>query len=58
LGKSSLVKAGLIPKLKKATTEQWCILSPIRPGETPLQALNNAVDALLPKIELQNHQKL
>jgi WD40 repeat protein/energy-coupling factor transporter ATP-binding protein EcfA2 len=56
-GKSSLVKAGLIPKLKKATTEQWCILSPIRPGETPLQALNHAVDALLPKIELQNPPK-
>jgi WD40 repeat protein/energy-coupling factor transporter ATP-binding protein EcfA2 len=56
-GKSSLVKAGLIPKLKKATTEQWCILSPIRPGETPLQALNHAVDALLLKIELQNPPK-
>jgi WD40 repeat protein/energy-coupling factor transporter ATP-binding protein EcfA2 len=57
-GKSSLVKAGLIPKFKKATTEQWCILSPIRPGETPLQALNYAFfDALLPKIELQNPQK-
>ncbi|UNU19868.1 hypothetical protein D0A34_14180 [Microcoleus vaginatus PCC 9802] len=56
-GKSSLVKAGLIPKLKKATSEQWCILSPIRPGETPLQSLNNAlVDAHLPKIELQNQQ--
>ncbi|MBD1810209.1 caspase family protein, partial [Microcoleus sp. FACHB-DQ6] len=57
-GKYSLVKAGLIPKLKKATTEQWCILSPIRPGETPLQALNNAlIDALLPQIDLQNPQK-
>jgi len=57
-GKSSLVKAGLIPKLKKATTEQWSILSPIRPGETPLQALNNAIiDALLPHIELQNLRK-
>jgi len=57
-GKSSLVKAGLIPKLKQEKSEKWCILSPIRPGETPFQALNNAlVDAQLPKIELQNQQK-
>ncbi len=57
-GKSSLVKAGLIPKLKKETTDKWRILSPIRPGETPFQSLNNAlVDAKLPKVELQNKQK-
>jgi energy-coupling factor transporter ATP-binding protein EcfA2 len=57
-GKSSLVKAGLIPKLKKETSNKWCILSPIRPGETPFRALNNAlVDAQLPKVELQNQQK-
>ncbi|KAB8316012.1 caspase [Tolypothrix campylonemoides VB511288] len=60
-GKSSVVKAGLIPKLKKETKEtsnKWCILSPIRPGETPFRALNNAlVDAQLPKVELQNQQK-
>ena len=53
-GKSSLVKAGLIPELKKGTNEKWCILSPIRPGEKPFQALNHAlVDAKLPKVELQ-----
>ena len=57
-GKSSLVKAGLIPNLKKQTkeetTDKWSILSPIRPGETPFQALNHAlVDAKLPKVELQ-----
>jgi WD40 repeat protein/energy-coupling factor transporter ATP-binding protein EcfA2 len=56
-GKSSLVKAGLIPKLKEAT-EKWCILSLIRPGDTPFQALNNVLaDAQLPKVELQNKQK-
>ena len=42
-GKSSLVKAGLIPRLRKDTTERWSILPIIRPGETPLQALNNAL---------------
>ncbi|NMF64317.1 nSTAND1 domain-containing NTPase [Brasilonema octagenarum] len=38
-GKSSLVKAGLIPQLKKSQ-QQWRILPPIRPGESPLRALN------------------
>ncbi len=57
-GKSSLVKAGLIPKLKQEKSDKWCMLSPIRPGETPFSALNNAlVDARLPNIELRNPQK-
>lgn len=57
-GKSSLVKAGLIPQLRKETTEKWFILSPIRPGETPLQALNNALkEAQLPEIEAQNPEQ-
>ena len=57
-GKSSLVKAGLIPQLKQENTEKWSIVSPIRPGETPFQALNNAlVEAGLPKVELGNKQK-
>ena len=57
-GKSSLVKAGLIPKLRKDNTEQWYILPPIRPGEIPLQALNNALkNAQLPELEPQNPQK-
>ncbi len=57
-GKSSLVKAGLIPKLKQEKSEKWCMLSPIRPGETPFSALNNAlVDARLQNIELRNPQK-
>jgi WD40 repeat protein len=57
-GKSSLVKAGLIPTFKQDANEKWCILSPIRPGETPIQALNNAlVKAQFAKVELQNPQK-
>ncbi len=57
-GKSSLVKAGLIPKLRKDKTEQWSILEPIRPGETPLLALNNTLkNAQLPELEAQNPQQ-
>ncbi|MEH1950585.1 MAG: caspase family protein [Nostoc sp.] len=54
-GKSSLVKAGLIPQLRQDNTEQWCILPLIRPGETPMQALNNALkNAQLPEVLAQN----
>jgi Caspase domain len=45
-GKSSLVKAGLVPHLEQQTTKserQWQILAPFRPGESPLQALNNTL---------------
>jgi WD40 repeat protein len=57
-GKSSLVKAGLIPQLRQETTEQWWILPPMRPGEAPLQALNNALKAAqLPEVAAQNPQQ-
>lgn len=36
IGKSSLVKAGLLPSLSK---EQWHILSPMRPDSSPFTAL-------------------
>jgi hypothetical protein len=55
------VKAGLIPRLRdpKETTEQWSILQPIRPGKTPLQALNNALkEAQLPEVKPQTHNKI
>lgn len=42
-GKSSLVKAGLIPLLKK-NPNSWRILPPIRPGESPFNALNKALE--------------
>ncbi|HEX7312954.1 MAG TPA: caspase family protein [Pyrinomonadaceae bacterium] len=38
-GKSSLVKAGLLPSLRLRTDEHWQLLSPLRPGRAPLQAL-------------------
>jgi WD40 repeat protein/energy-coupling factor transporter ATP-binding protein EcfA2 len=44
-GKSSLVKAGLVPHLKQQlevqSNQQWQILAPFRPGESPLKTLNN-----------------
>ncbi|MGL4621773.1 MAG: caspase family protein, partial [Chroococcidiopsis sp.] len=46
-GKSSLVKAGLVSYLKQQlevkSNQQWQILAPFRPGESPLKALNNTL---------------
>lgn len=57
-GKSSLVKAGLIPQLRQDNTEQWYILPLMRPGETPMLALNNALkNAQLPEVVVQNLQQ-
>ncbi|NES06505.1 MAG: hypothetical protein F6K22_29030 [Okeania sp. SIO2F4] len=51
-GKSSLVKAGLIPQLRK-NQQSWKILKPIRPGASPFPELNNALkQAKLPKVEV------
>jgi WD40 repeat protein len=41
-GKSSLVKAGLIPKLRQK--EDWRLLPTLRPGESPFKALNQALE--------------
>ncbi|MEC4812549.1 MAG: caspase family protein [Scytonema sp. PMC 1069.18] len=38
-GKSSLMKAGLLPRLRHSPKHQFQILDPMRPGETPLKAL-------------------
>ncbi|MBF2009378.1 MAG: ATP-binding protein [Chlorogloeopsis fritschii C42_A2020_084] len=46
-GKSSLVKAGLIPYIKRNRGQQWHILKPIRPGESPLKALYNTLNQTL-----------
>ena len=67
-GKSSLVKAGLIPVLKseeEASLEQWYDLNPMRPGESPLTALAKTIqpltnipfDSLIKKLK-QNSQFL
>ncbi|NEZ55385.1 eIF2A-related protein [Adonisia turfae] len=47
-GKSSLVKAGLIPALRESDDIDWQILSPVRPGDSPLRSLARAILALNP----------
>lgn len=51
-GKSSLVKAGLLPRLRTLNTttsvegkEDWLILSPLRPGEQPATNLDKLLQA-------------
>lgn len=54
-GKSSLIKAGLIPNLKKETDQPWHVLPTIRPGEAPFQALNKALsESQLSTVEPQS----
>jgi hypothetical protein len=38
-GKSSVVKAGLLPLLRSCEPDAWQILPPLRPGKSPLAAL-------------------
>ncbi|MBD2773573.1 eIF2A-related protein [Iningainema tapete] len=42
-GKSSLVKAGLIPYLRENHAKQWYIIPSIRPSESPFAALAKAL---------------
>jgi WD40 repeat protein len=43
-GKSSLVKAGLLPKMRNSADQnQWAILPPFRPGESPFRSLNTVL---------------
>jgi WD40 repeat protein len=46
-GKSSLVKAGLLPHLRQCQTPRFKILPPMRPGKSPLRALTHC---LVPEI--------
>ncbi len=45
-GKSSLVKAGLIPYLREKEPQKWQILEPIRPGNKPFSSLARVLSAL------------
>lgn len=45
-GKSSLVKAGVVPRLE--SDSRWVVLPVVRPGTAPLDALRHAVAALGP----------
>src|SRR6266581_3394324 len=60
-GKSSVVMAGLLPQLRQGGklthSEQWVYLTPIVPGEHPLQALMNTLRPHLPDTEPEILQK-
>jgi ABC-type hemin transport system ATPase subunit len=45
-GKSSLVRAGLLPRLRR-DVGRWWIAGPLRPGHAPLRQLSLAVAAML-----------
>jgi hypothetical protein len=55
-GKSSVVMAGLLPRLREGRlpgSEQWVYLDPIVPGERPIEALTLALSELLPDKSLK-----
>lgn len=57
-GKSSFVKAGLLPQLsqqKHSTLQNWVIL---KPGDGQGQLLNHFIDSLRPTVTKNNHEKL
>lgn len=41
-GKSSLLRAGLVPRLRRGSA--WAVVGPLRPGERPLLALQNSME--------------
>ncbi len=45
-GKSSLVRAGLVPRLQRETSPPWLLLEPQRPGTDPLAMLAQLADKL------------
>lgn len=59
-GKSSLVKAGLLPKLGQSEgNHSWLILTPFRPGESPFKSLNSALESVnLPVIAVPGEESL
>src|SRR6266702_5141291 len=55
-GKSSVVMAGLLPRLREGRlpgSEQWMCLDPIVPGERPIEALTLALSEHLPDKSLK-----
>lgn len=55
-GKSSLVQAGLIPRLRRSTQRKWTI-AVLRPGDRPLRALSAAIFTLLDEPNLSDNQR-
>ncbi len=59
-GKSSTVRAGLLPELRKSAlpgSEKWVYLEPIVPGQHPLEALVLALAPRLPNRSLRSIRK-
>lgn len=54
-GKSSLVKAGLLPKLREQQGDRWHIFEPVRPGSEPYLALARTL--LPPKTDSSDLRK-
>lgn len=55
-GKSSVVMAGLLPRLQRgalASSETWTYLDPVAPGQHPLDALANALAPRFPDRDMQ-----
>jgi formylglycine-generating enzyme required for sulfatase activity len=42
-GKSSLLRAGVVPRLKGENNESWVVLPPFTPGDEPFKELEDAV---------------
>ncbi|MCC5623554.1 AAA family ATPase, partial [Nostoc sp. CHAB 5715] len=56
-GKSSLMKAGLLPRLRHSQEHQFQILQLMRPGETPLQALAQVCSSIATAITAEELAK-
>ncbi|NMG06346.1 caspase family protein [Brasilonema sp. UFV-L1] len=56
-GKSSLMKAGLLPRLRHSQEYQFQILQPMRPGENPLQALAQVCSPIATEITAEEFAK-
>ena len=51
-GKSSLIRAGLLPRLETRADELWRLARPMAPGDAPLSNVARAISSLRPKDEL------
>ncbi|MCC7164230.1 MAG: caspase family protein, partial [Anaerolineae bacterium] len=52
-GKSSLVKAGLVPVLKAIATSRYMVIPPFRPTDAPLPTLEKLLADTLPEMQVQ-----
>ena len=55
-GKSSLVRAGVLPRLTRPS-ERWVVVGPLTPGERPVGALARALAAASPGLDRESLQR-